>query len=218
MEILLTIGKTVLILIAVASVALPFVSERSNYQFVWQVWKRFRVKMFFEVFGVILLTIATAIALWGVPGLKYGWTNFFFDVGGNMLIQPIIEGSESTSILVRLMVPAFFIALAFVLPFLARSEEQIFRKGYDELCPILKQSVKFGLVHCLVGVPLAAGIALIVPGLFYGLKYKRAFDRNSEMVDCQRAEEEAVMISTTYHTMYNVVIVAILLVSALAAV
>ena len=218
MEILLTIGNAVLVLLAVASVALPLVSERRNYKFAWSVWRRFRIKMFFEAFGVILLTIATAVALLQVPGLKYGWLNLFFVGGGNMLIKPIMEISGSTSISIRLMVPAFFLALAFIFPFSARYEERSFRKGYDEWAPIIKQSIKFGLAHCLVGVPLAVGIALIIPGFFYGYKYKRAFDRNVETMGYSRAEDEAVVISTTYHTMYNMIVVTFLLVIALAKV
>lgn len=134
-----------------------------------------------------------------------------------MFVKPITDGSQSTHVSIRLMVPLFFFALMLVLPFLARSEERSFRKGYDEWGPIIKQSVKFGLAHCLVGVPLAAGIALIIPGLFYGYKYKRAFDRNTEAFGYERAEDEAVMVSTTYHTMHNMVVVVLLLV-ALAAV
>ena len=178
MEILLTIGKVLLILLAVAGVVLPLIAERRNYEFVWSVWRRFRIKMFFECLGIVTLTIAAVVALRQVPGLNYGWINLFFGGEGNMLIKPIAEGSHSTHISIRLLVPIFFIALAFVLPFLARSEERSFRKGHDDWGSITKQSVKFGLIHCLVGVPLAAGIALIIPGLFYGLKYKRAFDRN----------------------------------------
>ncbi len=136
--------------------------------------------MFVQVFGILLLTIATTVALWEVPGMKYGWINLFFGGGGNMLVKPITDGSQSTSISIRLMVPLFFFALMLVFPFLARSEERSFRKGYDEWGSIIKQSVKFGLVYCLVGVPLAAGIALIITGFFYGYKYKRAFDRNTD--------------------------------------
>lgn len=218
MEILLTIGKAVLVLLAVASVALPLISERRNYEFVWAVWRRFRVKVFFECLGVITLTIVAVVALAQVPGLKYGWINLFFNGGGNMLIKPVQEGSDSASVLVRLMVPLFFVALAFALPFLARSEERSFRKGHDEWSSIVKQSIKFGLVHCLVGIPLAAGIALIVPGLFFGFKYKRAFDRNVDTMGYGRAEDEAVMVSTTYHTMYDTILVAILLLVALVAI
>ena len=219
MEILLTIGKTILVMLAVASVALPLVSERRNYQFVWSVWRRFRITMFLECLGVVILTIVAVVMLAQVPGLKYGWLSLFFGgESGNMLVKPIIDGSKSTSISIRLMVPVFFIALAFVLPFLAQSEEKSFRKGYDDWGSITKQSIKFGLVHCFVGVPVAAGIALIVPGLFYGLKYKRAFNRNKYTMGYWRAEEEAVMVSTTYHTMYNMIVVGILLLVALVAI
>ncbi|MBI1984819.1 MAG: hypothetical protein HYS60_01765 [Candidatus Wildermuthbacteria bacterium] len=218
MEILPTIGKVLLVLLAVASVVLPLVSERRNYQFVWSVWRRFRIKMFFECLGIVTLTIATAIALWQVPGLNYGWINLFFGKGGNILVRPIMEGSESTNVLIRFMVPLFFIALAFVLPFLAREEERIFRKGHDDWGSITKQSVKFGLAHCLVGVPLAAGIALIIAGLFYGFKYKSALDHNADTMGYWRAEDEAVMVSTTYHTMHNMIVVGLLLFVAIVAI
>lgn len=212
MEILLTIGKALLVLLAVANVALPLITQRRNYQFVWSVWQRFRIKMFFECLGVIVLTIVAVVMLLQVPGLEYGWSNLFFGgERGNIFIKPIIKGFDSNNILIRSMVLVFFVALAFVLPFLARAEERIFRKGYNDWGTITKQSVKFGLAHCLVGIPLAAGIALIIPGLFYGLKYKRAFDRNVDTMDYGRAEDEAVMVSTTYHTMYNMIVVAIIL-------
>lgn len=222
MEILLTIGKIIRVLLVtfvVAIVALKLVSERRNYRFVWAVWRRFRIKMFLECLGILALTIATIVALLQVPGLNYGWINLFFSgEGGHMLIKPIMEVSKSTNILFRLMVPIFLIALAFVLPFLAKYEEQMFRKGHYDWNSIAKQSVKFGLEHCLVGVPLAAGIALIVLGLFYGLKYKRAFDRNVNTMGYRRAEDEAVMVSTTYHTMYNMIVVAFLFLVSLMAI
>lgn len=219
MEILLTVAKAILILFAIAGIAHTCITERRNYKFVWQIWKRFRIRMFFEVLGVLLLIFAVAIVLWiGVPGLKYGWLNPFFEGGGNILIRPIQEGSESTSVLVRLLVPLFFLAFMFVMPFLARIEENSFRKGHEEWSSILKQSVKFGLIHLVVGVPLAIGIALIILGFFLGYKYKRAFDRNRETFTYWQAQDEAVMVSTVYHTIYNMVILIIVLLAALAAV
>lgn len=219
MEILLTIGKLILVLLAIASVALPLVYERHNYQFVWSVWRRFRIKMFLECLGVIILMIVATIFLLQIPGLKYGWINLFFGgESGSMLIKPITEGSDSSNILIRSMVPVFFVGLAFVLPFLARSEERIFRKAHNDWGSIAKQSIKFGLVHCLVGVPLAAGIALIILGLFFGFKYKCAFDRSVNTMSYWQAENEAVMVSTTYHTMYNMIMVGLLLFVAIVAI
>lgn len=216
METLLTIGRTVLVLIAITGVAFPLICERRNYKFVWHVWKRFSVKMFCEVLSVIVLTVTAFITLYRVPGLSSGWMNFFFVGGGNMSIRPITEGSESTYISIRLLVPIFFVALALILPFLAKAEEEIFRKGHDEWGSIVKQSIKFGLAHCIVGVPLGVGIALVLPGLFFGYKYKRARDRNAETLGDARALDEAVMVSTAYHTMYNMVVVAFLLAIAVA--
>src|SRR5690606_8906721 len=142
---------------AVTSVALPLISERRNYQFVWSVWRRFRITMFLECLGVVILTIVAVVILAQMPNLKYGWISLFFGgESGNMLVKPIVEGTESTSISIRMMVPLFFVALAFVLPFLAQSEEKSFRQGYDDWGSIVKQSIKFGLVHCIVGVPVAA--------------------------------------------------------------
>ncbi len=218
MEILFSVGKFMLVVLAVAGVALPLIIERRNYQFVWSVWRRFRVKMFFECLVLFVLTLAIAILLWQVPGLNWGWLNLFSSTGGNMLIQPVQEGSKSSNELIRLLVPLFFIALAIVLPFLAKAEEEDFRKGVTEWGEITKKSIKFGLIHCLVGIPLAAGIAIILPGLFYGLKYKRAFDANVKVMGCRQAQDEAVMISTTYHTMYNTIVVMPLLYIAILAV
>lgn len=218
MEFLLNVLKVALILFAIVNVALTLINERRNYKFVWQVWKRFRIKMLFELFGVIFLTGTIGLVLLLVPGLKYGWLNLFFDEGGNMLIKPVLEGSKSTSILIRLIVPVFFLILMLTLPFFAAFEEKIFRKGYDKWIPILKQSIKFGLFHCLVGIPLAFGIALIIPGFFFGYKYKRAFDCNAAILNHDQAENEAVMVSTSYHTMYNTIFMVMLVLATLVMV
>ncbi len=211
--------ESFLVLIAIGSVTLPLVAERNNYKFIWSVWRRFRIKMLFECLGIFLLTIIVSVVLAQIPGLKYGWLGLFFGgESGNMLIKPVMEGSKSTNILIRSMVPVFFIALMLALPFLAQAEEMFFRKSYNDWGSIIKKSIEFGLVHCLVGIPLAGGIALIIPGLFLGLKYKHAFDRNENTIDYSEAVDEAVMVSTTYHTMSNTIGIMILLTIALVSI
>ncbi len=218
MEALLSFGKFMLVVIAVATVASPFIVERRNYQFIWSVWRRFRVKMFFECLTLIALTILTVVLLWQIPGLSWGWTSLFSDTGGNILLKSVYQGSKSSNEMIRLLVVVFFIALAIALPFFAKNEEEVFRKGVTEWDDISVMSIKFGLVHCLFGVPFAAGIALILSGLFYGLKYKRTFDINVKVMGHQKAEDEAVMVSTTYHAMYNTIVIATMLFILISAV
>jgi len=220
METFLAIGKVVLDILAISIVVLVLITERHNYQFVWSVWRQFRIKMFFECLGIIVLTIAMAISLRRIPGLDFGWLCFLYDgESGNILIKPIVEEIRSTNIFVRLMVTAFLIGLTFILPFLAQAEEIEFRKGHDKWVSVVGQSVIFGLSHCLVGVSIATGIALIIPGLFFGLKYKREFDRMRPTTrHAWKVEEKAVMVSTTYHTMYNSILVAVLLFASITAI
>lgn len=211
MDILQTIGMFLLAAFAVANVALVLYDKRREYGFIWQVWKRFRWKMFFQAFGVVLLTIATGLALAQVPGLNYGWLHLFFAGGGNVLIKPLTIGTDSSYEVVRWLPVLFLTGFLLAIPFLAKMEEEQFRKGHTKWGRIILQSVKFGPIHCLAGIPLAFGIALIVSGLFYGYHYKRSFESNVRRLGREAAEEEAVMVSTTYHSMYNTIVLSVLI-------
>lgn len=202
MEFFIFACKTFLVLIAVGGVVMPLISEWGNFEFVWKIWKRFRIRMFFEVSGIILLLIFAMTVLWEVPYLKYGWINLFYESGGNIVIVPIMEGTKSTNFFIRLMVPLYFIVFILVMPFLVRSEEDLFRKGISDWWAIVKRSIAFGMVHCLVGVPIAAGIALIIPGFFFACKYRGAYFKSLKMSSENfRAIEDGVMESVTYHTL-----------------
>ncbi len=219
MEILMIVGKLLLVALAVAIVAHPLILERRNYDFVLKVYKLFRFKLFLQAFAVLAAAIFVGVMLYAfVPVLRIGWLSLFFDGGGNILIRPVQEGSESSSRYIRLLPILFYTALMFVLPFMAKAEEDIFRKGHHEWPSIIGQSVKFGLIHSVAGIPLAVCLALILAGLFYGWVYKNSFDRNVQILGRIQAEEEAVMASTVAHSMYNAIIVSILLIFAFVAV
>jgi len=188
-------------------------TERDNLGFAKQVWKKFRVGMFFQCTLLLALTIVVAVLLVTyVPGLKYGWMHLFVSNGGNALMAPVADASSSDYLLLRLVPVAFCLAFLVAIPFLAKMEEEMFREGHTEWKSIWWQSTKFGLIHCLVGIPIGFGIALIMSGLFYAYHYKRAFEKNIDMMGYRMAEEEAVMVSTTYHAMYNSILITLLLV------
>lgn len=81
----------------------------------------------------------------------------------------------------------FLLLMAINVPGLAMNEELMFRKGRKKPGVIAYQSVKFGLVHCLVGVPIGFGLALGIGGFWFALQYLRGGVRRS----------------TAYHALHN---------------
>lgn len=243
MHFLWLVGKMILVLIATSAVAHELYVNRDRMDFVWSVWKRFRPLMFVEVLVALVLTITVVVTLWTyVPLLRWGWLNFFISGGGNIIFAPVAEGSKSSNMLVRMLPPIFFIALLVAFPFLAHYEEEKYRRGYHDWNEIARQSVKFGLAHLWVGIPLAAGVGLILPGFFFAWKYRSVLNNEigsevrSQIQDIKEKaqamgikgkirveagpeqENEAVMVSTAYHTLYNSLLVLLLLVLAVVAI
>jgi len=203
-DFLLTAGKILFFIFIIVNIALILKRERGNFSFAKQVWQQFRFGMFVQCFLLLVLTVVVGVLLSVyVPGLKYGWLHLFVSGGGNVLITPVTDASSSDYLLLRLVPIAFFLTLLVAVPFLARAEEKMFREGYTEWKNIWWQSIKFGLIHCVVGIPISFGIALIVPGLFFAHHYKKAFENKIDTLGYPRAQHEAVIVSTTYHSMYN---------------
>ncbi len=232
---ILWIGLKVLVAsFAVATVGYEFYQNRDRIGFVWKIWKRFRPLMLLEVLGVLALTITVFFLLMEyIPFLKWGWWMLLSGSGnaGNVLIAPIMEGSESSSILIRIAVPLFFVALFVALPFLAKEEEEMFRRNHLLWGDMVIQSIKFGFIHLIVGVPIAIGIALSGVGFFYAYKYRKALLRLSMHLPCEKQKiesgysqtitvtndvnDEAILVATTYHTLYNSILIGALVVITL---
>ncbi len=84
----------------------------------------------------------------------------------------------------------FGVVLLMALPLFAYEEEMMFRVGTHNWKQGCRRSLVFGLMHCIVGVPIFVGLALGVGGLWFTLQYfKGGVER-----------------STTYHLAYNATI------------
>ncbi len=94
---------------------------------------------------------------------------------------------------------AFLLLLAISVPGLARGEEMKYRRGTVGWKDGAARSVRFGLAHCVAGVPLYAGLALTVGGLWFTLQYFRG----------------GVERSTLHHATYNWILLTGLLVVSL---
>ncbi len=154
---------------------------------------------------VLAAVLAVATPLLMIPGLRWGWWSAFGGQG-----NPVFGSSETTSGTVwEWLVPAVFMMLLLpALPLFAHAEERMFRMGAEQWSRgrrVLK-TVQFGMVHALIGIPIGAALALSVGGAYFMWTYLRAFRRTGSRV-------EATFESTTAHTVYNAMIIAVVIVA-----
>lgn len=88
----------------------------------------------------------------------------------------------------------FTILLIINLPSFAMMEEKWFRLGTENWQQGLYLSFLFGMVHCLVGVPIGAGIVISIAGLWFTHQYFIG----------------GVELSALHHTTYNLIIFSVL--------
>ena len=136
--------------------------------------------------------------------LKFGLFSLLDKQGTNANVE-IINQSSSISPILVVVIFAFFILL---LPKAALWEEERFRHGTIELKKSIFSNVKFGLAHCLIGVPIWIGIILILIGFIYQLKYIHEYKKANEM-------EMALEASTSLHGKYNLILIFLLMMALL---
>lgn len=85
------------------------------------------------------------------------------------------------------------------LPRFARMEEVWFRSNTTNWQEGIYMSLVFGMVHCLVGVPIGAGIVIALAGLWFTHQYFIG----------------GVDLSTLHHTTYNLIIFSVIFLALL---
>lgn len=142
---------------------------------------------------VLAATVATALTLLALfPALDRSWLYLLPGTGGhagNLGLMPIQ---------IKYFGIAFLLLFAVSIPDLARSEEVRYRQGTRNWRHGVWRSVRFGLAHCVVGVPLYGGLALTVGGLWFTFQYFQG----------------GVEGSTLHHATYNWIVVSAALVAA----
>ncbi len=154
---------------------------------------------FLQAFPVWLGVVAGYLVLAEVPGLDFGW---WYAIGGdgNPALGSTSAGGGALDWLPLLFIPL----LALGLPVLVEGEERMFRLGAEtrSTAANLRRAVAFGLVHAVVGIPLAAALALTTGGCYLTHCYLRAWrsthSRDAALVEATRA-----------HLAYNLTILAL---------
>lgn len=160
----------------------------------WAVARRMTLRVFVQNVFVIAVTVAVALTLLRLfPALDRSWLYLLPGAGdhaGNLGLMPVQ---------IKYFGIAFLLLFAVSIPELARREETRYRRGTRDWRQGMWRSLRFGLAHCVVGVPLYGGLALTVGGLWFTFQYFRG----------------GVEGSTLHHTAYNWIIVSGALVAAI---
>ena len=163
----------------------------------WEVFSRISISVVLQNLLVICVVIATFIALTKVaPFLKWSWFSLFTRENPETGEETPHEGTNIHLIPsnVKYFGLVFLVILAINLPEYAHMEEKWFREGTISWQHGLFLSLLFGMVHCIVGVPLGAGLAISVAGIWFTHQYFAG----------------GVELSTVHHTTYNLILVSIL--------
>lgn len=178
--------------IALITGAMIYPLVRGRAQKDWGVFRRIRPSMVVENLLVLVVVIAFAVVLkLCVPFLDRSWL-YRLPLAGGQAVNVILLPTA-----VRFLPLIYIPLLVLNLPALAAGEEESFREGTKDWGHAVVRSIRFGLVHCWVGIPIYAGIALGIGGLWFTYQYFRG----------------GVEQSTVHHLTYNLVIVTLLAVA-----
>jgi hypothetical protein len=203
---ILTLAVLAYVGVRLADAARQSVTQRSH---VWTVVSGLRFSHFVLAVPVLVAVIATAVVLLQVPGLSFGWWTAIGGEGNPVFgtARPSAVGPMDTVIPV-----VFGVLLLLGLPLLVEGEEWMFRRGAEHRSrgANLRRAVLFGLVHALVGIPLAAALALSVGGVYLTWRYLRVWRATA-------SPRLALLESTRAHLAYNLVIMGLVLVALVFA-
>lgn len=172
MEFFVTIIKWLLVIYAFYIIGKSAFTE-SSLTFTKKVVSNFNLIMFVKVVLTMSFTIMTFSWIYQtLPILQWGWSEAIFGKSINIAFAPTNTGNKTFDMLLGI---PFVILFAIAVPKLAYVEEKLFRNNTISILPIIFKSLLFGLIHCIVGIPLAAGLCLSFAGLLFAFAYKAKY-------------------------------------------
>jgi hypothetical protein len=216
------------------------------------VWRRIRIRHVLGSAGLLVVVLSVALGLLAFVPITEAGLGKAIGLSGNAVFAPLEEASlrangesalsptpdassrpEGPTAADAALVAgtsAFFVALLLLFPWLAYVEERTFREGLERFGPLREvlSALRFGLVHLVMLIPVAAALAVGVAGFFYGRVYRRAYRRAAQRTEevpgpfgvpitvapaPARLRGEAVLASTVWHTTFNSLIVVLVWVS-----
>src|ERR1700741_5209867 len=128
--------------------------------------------------------------------LKFGIFSLLGKEGTNANVEAINQSSSISPVL-TIGVFAFFVLF---LPKAAYFEERQFRHNIFEFKKSIITNIKFGLLHCIVGVPIWIGLLLSIIGFIFTIRYILEYRKTG-------SKELALYASTSLHGKYNFILI-----------
>jgi hypothetical protein len=153
-------------------------------------WRTWALILAGDIAAIGILILAAVGSTYAPPWLSYSWL---------MLLAPKNQPVQATNqMLAGAQIPLFGVVFVIILmlnlPRLAALEEDEFREGTKDWKDAIPRSLKFGLMHMIVGVPLWCGLALAIPGMWFTSQYFKG----------------GVSRSTMAHALYNFMLASLL--------
>ena len=197
-------------------------SKRSQLNFVVKVYFKNGILAYIRALLILLVTITTGVIIYiYVPEfLRWGWARLIFGDSGNVAMQPITTAYEAGQKVNELQGNSFDFRWLFIipvwmifilsLPFWAEIEEKIFRQGVHSWRGITINSIKFGLIHLIMGIPICWALTLAVPGFLFACRYKYVYHRHLKKFNNEaKAQKAGVEASTADHAIYNAILITL---------
>lgn len=146
-------------------------------------FRRINIKIIIESLIVAITVVVISIVLYHTHWtLRVSWW-WLLGKEGTFTSGIPLEGNLFRKI--------FIVLFLFNLPSFALWEEKIFREGTTDWLEGLIRSLFFGIVHMILGIPIASALAISIAGLWFTYQYFRG----------------GIELSALYHLHYNLVLV-----------
>lgn len=169
------------------------------------IWRRLGLRHLRAALIAIPLVVVAYLAIAALlPWTQWGWWSALGGLG-NIAAGQTATSPETEPSLVLRVAPFFFLAaMLCYLPAAARLEERWFRLGGEHRSTAQRtgRALAFGLVHLVMGIPIAAALAITGAGWIFQREYLVAFRRRG-------SRHDAMVASTSAHLAYNMILLSL---------
>lgn len=183
-----------------------FYKDRNKYNSTYRVVYFSRFKDWLFAILIVFIFIPSLVLIEpSIPDfLKFGLFSLLEKKGTNANLE-IIEQSNKISPYLTFGMLMFFLL---IFPKAAYYEEKRFRHGILKVKDSIKNNIKFGLIHLIVGIPIWVALALSLIGFIFTFRYILEYRKT-------KSYELALDASTSLHGKYNTVILSLILMTLL---